>query len=154
MRENPAGLVYGTILIATLLSAEYSRRETYPTTIGAVLVALALYWLALAYSEFTGRRIQEGEHFTFTAFRHAAKHENSVLLGAMVPIGVLVICWIFGVELGTAVEIGVYSAAGLVVVYELLIGYWSDASGRELIGHTVVGVGLGLLIITLRVVLH
>ncbi|HEY3726829.1 MAG TPA: hypothetical protein VGL51_06625 [Solirubrobacteraceae bacterium] len=154
MLENPAGLVYGTILIATLLSAEYSRRETYLTTTGAVLVALALYWLALAYSEFTGRRIEEGEHFTFSAFWHAAKHEDSVLLGAVVPVGVLVVGWIFGVELGTAVEIGVYTAAGLVVVYELLIGYWSDASGRELIVHTIVGVALGLLIVTLRVLLH
>jgi hypothetical protein len=154
MLENPAGLVYGTILIATLLSAEYSRRETYLTTGGAVVVALALYWLALAYSEFTGRRIKDTEHFTFSAFWHAAEHEISVLLGAVVPIGVLVICSILDVELGTAVEIAVYSAAGLVVVYELLIGYWSEARGRELVLHTIVGICLGLLIVTLRVVLH
>jgi hypothetical protein len=39
-------------------------------------------------------------------------------------------------------------------MYELLIGYWSEASGRELIWHTAVGVMLGLLIIALRVLLH
>ena len=59
-----------------------------------------------------------------------------------------------GATFGTAVTVGVYVAAALIVLYELLIGYWSEASGRELIGHTVVGVILGLLIITVRVLLH
>lgn len=154
MRENPAGLVYGTILIATLLSAEYSRRESYITTTGAVVIALALYWLALAYSEFTGRRLKEGEHFSLAAFARAAKHENSVLVGASVPLAVIVVFWIFGGSLGTAVEVGVYTAAGMIVLFELLSAYWSDAHGKEIVGHTIVGVVLGLLIITLRVVLH
>jgi hypothetical protein len=154
VRDNPAGLVYGTILIATLLSAEYSRRESYVTTVGAVLIALALYWLALAYSEFTGRRLKEGEHFTFAAFARAAKHENSVLMGAAVPLAVIVVFWILGGTLGTAVEVGVYTAAGMIVLFELLTAYWSEAGGREILGHTVVGVVMGLLIITLRVVLH
>jgi hypothetical protein len=154
MRDNPAGLVYGTILIATLLAAEFSRRETYLTTVGAVAVALVLYWLALAYSEFTGRRLKDSEPFTWSAFRRAARHENSVLVGASIPLAVIVVCWIFGVDLGTAVAIGVYTAAGMIVVFELVIGYWSDGGWREILVHTVVGVALGLLIITLRVVLH
>lgn len=154
MRENPAGLVYGTILVATLLAAEYSRRESYLTTIVAVVLALTLYWLALAYAQFTGRRLKEGEHFSFSAFRHAAEHENSVLIGASIPLAVIVVCGLFSVGLGTAVTVGVYAAAALIVIYELLIGYWSEARGRELIRHTVVGVVLGLLIIALRIVLH
>jgi hypothetical protein len=154
MRENPAGLVYGTILVATLLAAEYSRRETYAKTIAAVTIALMLYWLALAYAEFTGRRLRDGEHFTFAGFKRAAWHENSVLVGASVPLAVLVVCWVFSVDLSSALTIGVYIAAGMIVLFELLVGYWSNARGRELIGHTLVGVALGLLIITLRVVLH
>jgi hypothetical protein len=154
MRDNPAGLVYGTILIATLLSAEYSRRESYLTTVGAVVIALMLYWLALAYSEFTGRRLKEGELFKLSAFGRAAKHENSVLIGAAVPLAVIVVFWIVGGSLSAAIEVAVYAAAGMIVVFELLSASWSDASGREIVGHTVVGVTMGLLIITLRVVLH
>jgi hypothetical protein len=154
MRENPAGLVYGTILVATLLATEFSRRETYPKTVGAVLVALVLYWLALSYSEFTGRRLQDGEHFTLSAFRRAARHEYPVLLGAGVPLAVIVVCWIFGVSLATALAVGVYTAAGMIILFELAIGYWSEGGWRHVLAHTIVGVALGLLIITLRVVLH
>jgi hypothetical protein len=154
MQENPAGMVYGTILIATLLSAESERNETYLKTIVAVLIALALYWLALAYSEFTGRRIKDGEHFTVGGFRRAAHHEISVLVGAAIPLLVLAVCWIAGSSLYTAVTIAIYSAAGVIVLMELLVGYLSNATGRDLIGHTVVGAVLGLLIIALRVLLH
>jgi hypothetical protein len=152
--ENPAGLVYGTILAATLLAAEYSRRETYLTTVGAVVVALIMYWLALAYSEFTGRRLKDAEHFTLTAFWKAAKHENSVLMGAGVPIVVIIVCGIFGVDLASALEIGVYTAAGIIVVFEVLIGLWSDGAGIQLVWHTIIGILLGLMIVLLRVLLH
>ncbi len=152
--ENPAGLVYGTILIATLLAAEYSRRETYVTTVGAVIVALVMYWLALAYSEFTGRRLQNAERFTLKAFWKAAKHENSVLMGASVPIVVIIVLGIFGADLASALEVGVYIAAGMIVVFEVLIGLWSDGTRAELVWHTIIGILLGLMIIALRVLLH
>ena len=38
MPDNAAGLVYGTILVATLLSAESALRETYVKTVIGVLV--------------------------------------------------------------------------------------------------------------------
>jgi hypothetical protein len=154
MRENPAGMVYGTILIATLLSAESERNETYAKTVAAVLIALALYWLALAYSEFTGRRIKEGEKFTLSGFKRAAHHEISVLVGAAIPLAAIAVGWIAGADLYTSVEIAIYAAAGMIVLFELLVGYWSDATGRDMLAHTVVGVVLGLLIIALRVLLH
>ena len=36
---NPGGLVYGTILVATLLAAESPKRETYAKTVAAVASA-------------------------------------------------------------------------------------------------------------------
>ena len=46
--ENPAGLIYGTILIATLLAAEYSRRETYLTTIMVfIMVVITMVFFAV-----------------------------------------------------------------------------------------------------------
>jgi hypothetical protein len=123
-------------------------------TLGAVIIALIMYWLALAYSEFTGRRLRDAEHFTLTAFWHAAQHENSVLMGASIPIGAIVVCGIFGVSLTSALQVGVYAAAAMIVIYEVLIGIWSDARGRALVQHTMIGVLLGLMIVALRVLLH
>ena len=53
MPSNVGGLVYGTITVAALLAAERAQRETYPETVGAVLIAIALLWVAHAYAEYT-----------------------------------------------------------------------------------------------------
>lgn len=99
MRGNPAGLIYGTIVVAALLAAENARQETYPRTAGAVAITLALYWLAYSYAEFTGERIERSEHFTYAGLVRAAKAELAVLLGAAVPFGVLLACWVAGASL-------------------------------------------------------
>jgi hypothetical protein len=61
--DNPGGLVYGTILVATLLAAENAAHETYGTTIGSVVLALLVYWLAISYATFTGERARRSTHF-------------------------------------------------------------------------------------------
>jgi hypothetical protein len=84
MPVNAGGLVYGTILVATLLSAESTRRETYVKTVAAVAVALLAYWLTISYSEFAGERLEHGERFEYAALGRAAVRELALLYGAAV----------------------------------------------------------------------
>lgn len=152
--RNAAGLVYGTILVATLLSAESAVRETYPRTVAAVLVTLVAYWLTLSYSRFTGDRLERGERFELPELVGAAVEELTVLLGAAVPLIVLVIFWAAGASLSTAVTAAVYCSAATIIALELVIGVRAGLTGRQLALQTAVGAALGLLIIALRVLLH
>src|ERR1700756_2493269 len=61
MRLNAGGLVYGTIIVATLLAAESARSETYGKTVGAVALAMLTYWLRVSYSPYSGGGLAEGE---------------------------------------------------------------------------------------------
>ncbi len=45
MLPNTGGVLYGTITVGSLLGAESATRETYGRTVGAVAIALLLYWL-------------------------------------------------------------------------------------------------------------
>ena len=54
--ENPAGVIYGVLAIGALLAAESGRHESYADTLGSVLIALCLYWLAHAYADVLGHR--------------------------------------------------------------------------------------------------
>ncbi|MDQ6728815.1 MAG: hypothetical protein M3022_00535 [Actinomycetota bacterium] len=154
MPDNPAGLVYGTVTVAALLAAESARNETYLEVIASVVIALILYWLAHAYAEFVGHRLQTEEHFTYGGLFRTAAHEFAVLLGATVPLAVLLGCWAFGARLDTAVSASIWTATGAIVAVELLIGIRAELRGRDLIRPTLFGAGLGLLVIALRVVLH
>jgi hypothetical protein len=154
MSPSPAGLVYGTIAIGALLAAETARSETYAKSVIAVVITLLLYWLAYSYAEFTGRRLERGEPFAFADLAVAAMKELSVLIGASVPLLVLVIFWASGAALRSAVSAAIWTSAGMILIIELVIGIRAGLRGRELVMQTAFGALLGLLVIALRVVLH
>lgn len=154
MPANPGGVVYGTILVATLLAAERSRGETYPRTVGAVAVALALYWLANAYARYTGERARERDHFTAHGYLAALVHELTVLYGALGPLVAVLACWAAGATLPIAVSVAVWSAVAIIIASELAIGIRSELEGRELAIQTAFGALLGALVVALRVLLH
>ncbi len=151
---NLAGLVYGTILAATLLSAESAVRETYPRTMGAVLVALAAYWLSLSYARFTGGRLERGEPFDYRALARSAGHELTVLLGAAVPVVALLVSWIAGASLSTGVTVAVWCSVAAIIAIEIVIGVRSELTGRLLVVQSALGCVLGLMVIAIRVLLH
>lgn len=154
MPTNPGGLTYGTIAVAALLAAESANQETYAETTFAVVLAMLLYWLAYTYANFTGERLREQEPFSWARLADSGRHEVPVLIGATVPLVVVIVCWIVGLSLATAVTAGVWTAAGIIVVIEFLIGVRAELTGRELLAQTLIGAVLGLLVIALRVLLH
>jgi hypothetical protein len=151
---NPGGLVYGTILSATLISAEYAKAEKYGRALGGIVIAEIVYWLALSYSEFAGERAKTGDAFDFKGFFRSAKHELAVVLSGIPPFLVIVACWIAGATLSTALTLGVYTAAGMIVLSELVIGISTEETGRELVVDLLVGVLFGILVVAIKVLLH
>jgi hypothetical protein len=154
MPFNPGALVYGTIAVGALLAAESARRETYPKTLAAVGVTLLLYWLAHSYAEFTGHRLETNEPMKIEDLGRSALAELSVLIGAAVPLIELAVFWVAGVSLEDAVRWSIYSSAAIIMVIELVAGLRADLSGRQLLGQTLFGAVLGLMIIALRVILR
>ena len=154
MGANPGGLVYGTILVATLLAAESVTRETYGKTVGAVAVALTAYWLAHSYAAFTGGRARSGEHFTMRGYLASLAHEATVLIGACGPLVAVLASWAAGATLATATAVAVWAAAGIIVATELALGIRSHLDGRELVVQTAFGVVFGVAIVALRLLLH
>ncbi len=76
------------------------------------------------------------------------------MLGATVPLLVLLGCWAFGTRLSTAVSAAIWTAVAAIVAVELVIGIRAELQGRDLVRQTLFGAVLGLLVIALRVVLH
>ena len=152
--ENAGGLVYGVILVATLLSAESALRETYVKTVVGVLIALATYWLALTYAGFTGRRLEHQEGASLILLGRAAVHELPVLYGAAVPLVSLLVFWAEGASLDTAILWSVYVADAAIIGAEVFIGIRAGLTGLALLGQVVIGAVLGVLVLALRLLLH
>jgi hypothetical protein len=154
MSLNPVGLIYGTITVGALLAAESANSETYLETVGAVVIALAIYWLARSYAEFTARRLQQAEPLAIAALGRTMLHELSILLGAAIPLLTLLVWWATGAQLGSAVTAALWASAAVTALIELAAGLRAKLTGLELLAQTAVGMILGLLVIALKLVLH
>ena len=154
MPEGPGGYVYGTILVATLLAAESPGRETYARTAVGVALALVIYWLAISYAEYVSHRAERQAHFSLRGFMTVAGHETAVVIGALGPLVVVLICWAAGASLHTAVIIASWSAAAIIAATELILGLRSHLDGIDLVVQTTAGVLFGLAVVALRVLLH
>lgn len=100
---NLAPAIYGTVAVGSVLAVESTQRETYLETIGAALIALALYWLAHSYAEFASRRLQRSQPITLAGLRQTMASELAILAGAALPIFVVLVSWATGVRLAMGV---------------------------------------------------
>jgi hypothetical protein len=154
MPANPGGLVYGVIVVAALLTAETARQETYAKSVGAVAITLLLYWLARSYAEFTGERLKQSEPFSFAGLAHSLARELAVLIGAAIPLGVLLIWWAAGGRLPAAVTAAIWTSASMILIIEVSSALRARLTGRDLVAQIAVGAVLGVLVMLLRVLLH
>src|ERR1700758_3616830 len=82
---NAAGVVYGGITVGALMAAESGRHESYVDAIASALFATLLYWLAHAYADLLGRRLDTGEHLTVATLARGLAHDRGVRRGAAGP---------------------------------------------------------------------
>lgn len=152
--ENMSGAIYGMIAIGALLAAESGLRDTYLETIASAMLALALYWLAHAYADLLGQRLQTRERLTVSALGRNLLHDWAIMRGGVVPLLVLLACWTAGATQETAVTVDLWVTAGSLLTFELLAGLRARASPAELLLEGCVGAAMGIGVLTLRVILH
>lgn len=152
--ENPAGAVYGTITVGALLAAEAAGHETYARTVAATAIALTLYWLAHAYAETVGQRLERHERLTARTFFDTAVHELAIVRGAAAPVLALLVAWLAGAQLQTAQTAALWTCAASIVVFEVAAGARARLRRVELLGQALMGATIGLGIIALKIVLH
>lgn len=152
--HNPAGVVYGTLIVGAVLAAESTRRETLLATLGATALALVLYWLAHSYAATLGDRLDNHVPLTAGGIVRSLAKDRAIVRGAGVPILALLLASAFGASVATAVLVATWTSAVTVVVLEVIAALRARLRGRELIVQVGAGAAMGLAVIGVRAVLH
>lgn len=152
--ENASGVVYGVILVGTLLAADSAIHETYADAVGSAAIAAGLYWLAHAYATVLGRRLSKQERLTPGALWRALVHDSALMRGAAIPLLALLVAWVTRASQATGVNAALWVDVAALVLFELVAGLRSQGTRAELALDLCVGVALGLGILALRIVLH
>ena len=142
------------LAIATVVAAESTQRETFPKLLGASAVTVVLYWIAHAYAHHWGSRLQDPQGWTFKDIGVALVQESSILGGALIPVAALASAWLAGASKETGVTVVLWCAVIEVVVLEVIIGVRGHLRAPEIAIQSVVGIGLGVGILALRILLH
>jgi hypothetical protein len=157
--RDAAGATYGTITIGALLAAERPRAETFARTIGGAVLALVLVWAAHTYAAVLGHRLSESKTDAPPAPLSAdrlgtlIRDEVAVLKGGVVPVLALLLAWVAGASLGTAITVTVYACAGTLVAAELLAGVRAHLAIPALILQTAFGACLGIAVLALNAII-
>jgi hypothetical protein len=152
--QNPAGVVYGTILVGALIAAESGAHDGYPDMVGSTAIVLGIYWLAHSYATVLGRRLSHQERLTMGALARALGHEWSIVRGACLPLLTLLVAWAVGATETTAVNAAVWTAIASLIAFELLAGLRAEATPREFALEGCIGVAMGLAILALKSLAH
>lgn len=151
---NAAGVVYGVITVGALMAAESGRHETYFDAFASAVFATLLYWLAHAYADLLGRRLDTGEALTVRSLGRALAHDWAIVRGAAIPLLALVIAWLVGASRESGVTAALRTAVVTVVVFELLAGIRSKSTPGELLLKAAVGVTMGIAILAVKGILR
>jgi hypothetical protein len=98
------------IVIGALMAAESGRHESYPDTVGSVVIALCLYWLAHAYANVLGHRLQTHTRLSYKDLWRALRDESAILTGAALPLLALLLAWAVGATQATGVEAALWTS--------------------------------------------
>lgn len=151
---NPGGVVYGVLAVATVIAAESTRRETFAKLFLASAITMALYWAAHAYSHHWVSRLHRGGEWTVAEIENSLRYESSILLGAAVPLAVLLVGWAAGISTEAAVTAVLWAAGLELVVLEVVPGVRHRLRLRDLAVQAMLGLSMGAGILGVRFVLH
>ena len=148
--ENPSRVAYGTILVGALLAAESGHHEGYGSAIASTLTAAVVFWLVHSYTDALERRVQLQQRLTASVLVHALGREWPIMRGAAIPVVALLLAWVLGASLETAMTAALWSAIAAIFVFELAAGLGAGARGRELALDACVGAALGAAMLALK----
>ena len=151
---NPGGVVYGVLAVATVIAAESTRRETFGKLLLASTITMALYWAAHAYSHHWASRLHRAGEWTLAEIENSLRYESPILLGAALPLAVLLISWAAGTGTETAVTAVLWAAGIELVALEVVPGARHRLRLRDLAVQALIGLSMGAGIFGVRFVLH
>jgi hypothetical protein len=152
--DNAAGVVYGVITVGALMAAESANHESYLDTLASAVFATILYWLAHAYADLLGSRLEGSERLTPAGLGRALIHDLAIVRGAAIPLLALVIAWLVGASQQAGVTAALRTAIVAVVFFELIAGVRAKSGPGELLLKAAVGVTMGLAILAVKGVVH
>lgn len=159
-RKDPLGLVAGgegtitgTVVCAAAIAYAGGHTDSVWELSGIILGTVAVYWVAHLHAVTIGSSLTH-RHHPLAAFRHALRETTPIAGASVVPLGVLLISSLLGAELKTAAWTALIASIALLTAYSYVAGARGGLEMGGRLASAAAGLGLGLLVVLLKVGLH
>lgn len=149
---NGEGVITGTVVSAAAIAAAAGHFEE-TRLILAILGTALIYWLAHVHARTLGDAVKHRTH-PVDALKESLVETWPILAAALVPIVILIVLRIVGVEIRTAAWIAVIACTVLLTVYSFFAGRRGGLSLAGSVVSACVGALLGIMVIGLKAGLH
>jgi hypothetical protein len=144
-----AGGIYGTIITASVLASAGDELATWPLAT-AVLITLAVYWIADVYAELLATQMARERLPTWTEARGTLAATWPMVSASFIPLLVLILAWLLGASSSAAA-----TAALAVAIVMLTLCAWAACRaaglrGARMLAVTAIAALLGLLMVVLK----
>jgi len=153
LRTGGEGTITGTVVCAAVIAYAGDSSTSLGRLCLAIVGTVVVYWLAHLHAVTIGSSLTHAHH-PRAAFQHALGETWPILGASVVPVGVLVGASLLGAELRTAAWIALVASIALIAGYSYLAGVRSGLDRRGRLMSAAAGLGLGLLVVLLKVGLH
>jgi hypothetical protein len=147
------GAITGTVVCAAAIAYGVGHLNSIGELSVAILGTVAVYWIAHLHAVTLGSSLTH-RHHPMVALRHALVATAPIVGASVVPLVVLLVCYLAGAGLRTAGWAALAATIALLTLYSYLAGARGglDTGGR--IASACAGAGLGVLVALLKLALH
>jgi hypothetical protein len=147
-RRRAAG-IYGAIVTASIIAAAGGHLRTVALAV-AVVVTLAVYWVAEEYAELLGTQATRGKLLSRGHVRAELAATWPMVSASYGPVVALLLARLFGASDAAAANIGLGVAILLLVGHSWSAGRSARLRGRQLIMMTGLAAALGVVMVVLK----
>jgi hypothetical protein len=149
---DPAGLLYGALIAASVLATASAHVEDFPFIALATAFVLGVYWLAHVYV--AAQALHQGRRSFLRRLADVAGHEASLLKGGLPAIVVYVVLDVLGLSTRSAAAYAVYFSVAVLVYVGYLTAVRADRHGWASVLDAAAAGGLGVIVIIAKTLLH
>ncbi len=150
LRSNPAGVIFGTITVGAVLAGENAKGETVITSIEVACLVVGLFWIVHAWSDDTGRRLEQHRRLKWRPLLDALEHQGSILRAILLPVVALVVAGLAGASDATALWVGTVTCAVTLVLIELVSALRNRLPAAQVLVETAAGAAFGCALLALH----
>jgi hypothetical protein len=150
--ERLAGLIYGTIIVLSVLVAGSRAFPDDAAHIAAlVAVTSVVFWLAHVYAHGLAHSVVHDEHLSLAELTHIARREGSIVGAAVPPLAALLLGAFGVVSTKTAVWVAVGLGLAVLAVQGVVFARVERLSWPAALLVVAANLGLGVLLVGLKV---